>query len=643
MHWHGNKLLCNLWNWDSHDLFTNPFRNLHTRNHTEHLNGFFQIDRLWHNIQTCDQPLCHLWNQDSRNTYTNPLRSLHTAPVPASPRLAPRFTSLTPWCRPSFMMRDTGTICSPKLRNGISTDLFNHAVWIAFLCHPFDHFHNLRHDSVFDAVHQPRPHRLCGGSSPAPIFNLATAWNPWRVNARVSACRARRNVFRWHATLELSLLPTLPRRHATLVLSLLPVLGLATTSDKPKVFSATWSRPTHSWRKTRRQELTHKQASCTQHLYTAPGGGWPSRTLSTQKPKPHRLLPRCGAGRIRSWVDILGRLTSCSISPICAYKLFRNALLTHPVGYFNKLLCTRCGANQTGNSTSFLSVHRQVSHRCFSFLSPVSQPEVTALGLTTFASKARALAIDFEVIGNKASIFLVSKWSCGTVSTGPANSHASSRRPRTKNTPSSSSTQWPQCPTQQGSPWAAVCCAPILPVHVPCRIRHTDRKVVCTRKEAYHRCFWVHTVEQFLQFAPERQTEGCVMKPIKLDRLSSWCFWTCCAFFGMRVFLLLDCVPSVRCLCNFLKDRKEVVHVSSKKVGRRCLASEWVVSSRFDRGPFRGRRCRSVALVFSFPLFVSGPSTGDGCFVSSWTTSLRLKAYQNKITHYKSGWVCSLN
>ena len=53
----------------------------------------------------------------------------------------------------------------------------------------------------------------------------------------------------------------------------------------------------------------------------------------------------------------------------------------------------------------------------FSQMSPVFASSVSAkgfsfLGLTTFASKSRALGIDFDVISQRASVFLVSRWSC---------------------------------------------------------------------------------------------------------------------------------------------------------------------------------------------------------------------------------------
>ena len=60
------------------------------------------------------------------------------------------------------------------------------------------------------------------------------------------------------------------------------------------------------------------------------------------------------------------------------------------------------------------------------------------MGLQTPASKSRALAVDFNVMSHKASVFLVSRWSCVIASTCPANSHATSTRPRAKDSSSSS-------------------------------------------------------------------------------------------------------------------------------------------------------------------------------------------------------------
>ena len=72
------------------------------------------------------------------------------------------------------------------------------------------------------------------------------------------------------------------------------------------------------------------------------------------------------------------------------------------------------------------------------FSSSVSARGLSFLGLTAFASRSKALAIDFDITSHRASVFLVSTWSCMIASTCPANSHASSRRPQAKDSSSSS-------------------------------------------------------------------------------------------------------------------------------------------------------------------------------------------------------------
>ena len=72
------------------------------------------------------------------------------------------------------------------------------------------------------------------------------------------------------------------------------------------------------------------------------------------------------------------------------------------------------------------------------FSSSVSARGLSFLGLTAFASRSKALAIDFDITSHRASVFLVSTWSCMIASTCPANSHASPRRPQAKDSSSSS-------------------------------------------------------------------------------------------------------------------------------------------------------------------------------------------------------------
>ena len=58
-HWHSdtacNKLPGDWWNWDSHDLFTDPFRNLHTTTVSFKLSGTDTATK------THDKLLCSLW------------------------------------------------------------------------------------------------------------------------------------------------------------------------------------------------------------------------------------------------------------------------------------------------------------------------------------------------------------------------------------------------------------------------------------------------------------------------------------------------------------------------------------------------------------------------------------------------------
>ena len=78
---------------------------------------------------------------------------------------------------------------------------------------------------------------------------------------------------------------------------------------------------------------------------------------------------------------------------------------------------------------SFLSTHRQLlADVSLVFASKVSARSFSFLKLTTFASKSRALAVAFNIISQRASVFLVSRWSCLIASTWPVNSYASPRR-----------------------------------------------------------------------------------------------------------------------------------------------------------------------------------------------------------------------
>ena len=77
------------------------------------------------------------------------------------------------------------------------------------------------------------------------------------------------------------------------------------------------------------------------------------------------------------------------------------------------------------------------------------------------------------------------------------------------------------------------------------------------------------------------------------------------------MFLRFNRVSFVRCTEEFSDGRKEVL--CSALRNRVRLRLEGVVSLRFDCEPSCGRRCRSFALAFSFPLTESRTGTGDGC------------------------------
>ena len=74
-------------------------------------------------------------------------------------------------------------------------------------------------------------------------------------------------------------------------------------------------------------------------------------------------------------------------------------------------------------------VSPSASHGCLLFLLPTSRPRGFGfLVLATFASWSKVLAIDFDVISQRASVILVSRCSCVIASTWPANLYASPKR-----------------------------------------------------------------------------------------------------------------------------------------------------------------------------------------------------------------------
>ena len=85
----------------------------------------------------------------------------------------------------------------------------------------------------------------------------------------------------------------------------------------------------------------------------------------------------------------------------------------------------------------------------FVFASSFSGRGFIFLGFTTFASKSRALGIDFEVMSHNASDFLESKCNCVITSTCPANSDASSNRREASDASSSSSSSTQSPPFQE--------------------------------------------------------------------------------------------------------------------------------------------------------------------------------------------------
>ena len=80
-------------------------------------------------------------------------------------------------------------------------------------------------------------------------------------------------------------------------------------------------------------------------------------------------------------------------------------------------------------SSSWSGLSVSFSHVSLVFASCVSAKGLSFLGLRTFASKPRALAIAFDVINQRASVFLVSRCSCVIASTWPSEF---SRLPQTR-------------------------------------------------------------------------------------------------------------------------------------------------------------------------------------------------------------------
>ena len=132
-----------------------------------------------------------------------------------------------------------------------------------------------------------------------------------------------------------------------------------------------------------------------------------------------------------SHVDVISLSCQVSLDPLRFFVIF----IVVSKETSNWKVAARIPIPPSSSAVSFSSsrhqevISRSVSRRCLSFLLPVRG--LSFSGLTTFAWKSRAVAIDFDVTSYRASVSLVPR-SCVIALTRPANSHASSRRPRTK-------------------------------------------------------------------------------------------------------------------------------------------------------------------------------------------------------------------
>ena len=116
---------------------------------------------------------------------------------------------------------------------------------------------------------------------------------------------------------------------------------------------------------------------------------------------------------------------------------FLTSFLRGVEGYFQLRVTARMPIPPSSLSSFILvqSSSRSDLSVSFSQMSLVFSSSVSArglMGLTTFASKSNALATDFDVMSQRASVFLVPRWNCVIASTCPANSHVCSRRPRSQ-------------------------------------------------------------------------------------------------------------------------------------------------------------------------------------------------------------------
>ena len=96
----------------------------------------------------------------------------------------------------------------------------------------------------------------------------------------------------------------------------------------------------------------------------------------------------------------------------------------------------------------------------------------------------------------------------------------------------------------------------------------------------------------------------------------------------MRVFLLFDCVPFVRCVYEFSEGWKEVLGTTFRS--RSEAPSERVVSSLFGCGPFRGRRLPKFRFGLLLSFDSSRTSTGDGCLFLLEPRASDLKALKTE-------------
>ena len=118
------KMLGDLWNGGSHDLFTIPFRNLHTKNQPQNLNDVFQILRHRQSHIKCKKLLCNLWNSGFSILLTYPVRDSHM--LPQSHCLNDSFQNLKPQHRSSMLGDPCSFLRRPSRHSASKPDALAH-------------------------------------------------------------------------------------------------------------------------------------------------------------------------------------------------------------------------------------------------------------------------------------------------------------------------------------------------------------------------------------------------------------------------------------------------------------------------------------------------------------------------------------